>query len=144
MLSLHAWLETLDTINDLNAYPIEYIIEYVKIHPRSIIKLNNELLEAFMVHHMNAAIGHANANTQTMNSYDAIMEYFNEHIQRVSKAHEFREYMTARILANHYAHILRQIPVRGERNARISQIRMKYELIAFDDKQILINTGYAL
>lgn len=29
--------------------------------------------------------------------------------------------MTARILANHYAHILRQIPVRGERNARISQ-----------------------
>ena len=52
--------------------------------------------------------------------------------------------MTARILANHYAHILRQIPVRGERNARISQIRMKYELIAFDDKQILINTGYAL
>ena len=101
-------------------------------------------LEAFMVHHMNAAIGHANANTQTMNSYDAIMEYFNEHIQRVSKAHEFREYMTARILANHYAHILRQIPVRGERNARISQIRMKYELIAFDDKQILINTGYAL
>lgn len=121
MLSLHAWLETLDTIDDLNAYPIEYIIEYVKIHPRSIIKLNNELLEAFMVHHMNAAIGHANANTQTMNSYDAIMEYFNEHIQRVSKAHEFREYMTARILANHYARILRQMPVRGTRNARIFQ-----------------------
>lgn len=121
MLSLHAWRETLDTIDDLNAYPIEYIIEYVKIHPRSIIKLNNELLEAFMVHHMNAAIGHANASTQTMNSYDAIMEYFNEHIQRVPKAHEFREYMTARILANHYAHILRQIPVRGKRNARIFQ-----------------------
>lgn len=57
MPSLHAWRETLDTIDDLNAYPIEYIIEYVKIHPRSIIKINNELLEAFMVHHMNAAIG---------------------------------------------------------------------------------------
>lgn len=98
------------------------IIEYVKIHPRSIIKLNNELLEAFMVHHnMNAAIGHANANTQTMNPYDAIMEYFNEHIQRVLKAHEFREYMTARILANHYARILRQIQARGTRNARIFQ-----------------------
>lgn len=107
--------------DDSNAYPIEYIIEYVKIHPRSIIKLNNELLEAFMVHHMNAALGHANANTQTMNSYDAIMEYFNEHIQRVPKAHEFREYMTARILANHYARILRQIPARGTRNARIFQ-----------------------
>lgn len=51
MLSLHAWLETLDTIDeletldtidDLNAYPIEYIIEYVKIHQRSIIKINNK------------------------------------------------------------------------------------------------------
>lgn len=121
MPSLHAWLETLDTIDDLNAYPIEYIIEYVKIHPRSIIKLNNELLEAFMFHHMNAAIGHANANTQTMNSYDAIMEYFNDIIQRVPKAHEFRECMTARIPTNHYARILRQIPVRGTRNARIFQ-----------------------
>lgn len=144
MLSLHAWLETLDTIDDLNAYPIEYIIEYVKIHPRSIIKINNELLEAFMVHHMNAAIGHANASTQTMNSYDAIMEYFNEHIQRAPKAHEFREYMTARILVNHYARILRQIQARGTRNARIVQIHMKYELIAFNDKRILIDAGYAL
>lgn len=130
--------------DDLNAYPIEYIIEYVKIHPCAIIKLNNELLEAFMVHHMNAAIGHANTTMQTMNSYDAIMEYCNEHIQRVPKAHEFREYMTASILANHYTRILRQIPVRGTRNARFFQIYMKYELIAFDDKQILINTGYAL
>ena len=144
MLSLHAWLETLDTIDDLNAYPIEYIIEYVKIHPRPIIKINNKLLEAFMVHHMNAAIGHANANTQTMNPYDAIIEYFNDIIQRVPKAHEFREYMTARILANHYARILRQIPVRGTRNARIVQIHMKYELIAFNDKRILIDAGYAL
>lgn len=130
--------------DDLNAYPIEYIIEYVKIHPRSIIKLNNELLEAFMAHHMNAAIGQANAITQTMNSYDAIMEYFNENIQRVPKAHEFREYMTAIILANHYARILRQIPIRDMRNARIFQIYMKYELIAFDDSKILIDAGYAL
>lgn len=130
--------------DDLNAYPIEYIIEYVKIHPRSIIKLNNESLEEFMVHHMNTAIGHANVTTQTMNSYDAIMEYFNENIQRAPKAHEFREYMTVRILANHYALILRQIPVRDTRNARIFQIHMKYELIAFTDKQILINAGYAL
>ena len=125
--------------DDLNAYPIEYIIEYVKIHPRSIIKLNNELLEAFMVHHMNAAIEHANATTQTMDSYNAIMEYFNESIQRVPKAHEFREYMTARILANHYARILRQIPIRDTRNSRIFPIYMKYELIAFSDNQILIN-----
>lgn len=130
--------------DDLNAYPIEYIIEYVKIHPHSIIKLKNELLEEFMVHHMNAAIEHANASTQTMNSYDAIMEYFNEIISRIPKAHEFREYMTARILANHYARILRQIPVRGTLNARIFQIYMEYELIAFSDNQILINAGYAL
>lgn len=130
--------------DDLNAYPIEYIIEYVKIHPRSIIKLNNELLEEFMVHHMNAAIEHANATTQTMNSYNAIMEYFNENIQRVPKAHEFREYMTARILANHYARILRSISIRDTRNSRIFPIYMKYELIAFSDNQILINAGYAL
>lgn len=130
--------------DDLNAYPIEYIIEYVKIHPRSIIKLNNESLEEFMVHHMNAAIGHANAITQTMNPYDAIMEYFNENIQRASKAHEFRGYMTASILANHYARILRQIPIHDTRNARFFQIYMKYELIAFHDRQILIDAGYAL